>query len=342
VDEEDRYHTLLYYLDDFERIQQYTSENSGAYAFGPAGPSFPVTSSPVTTISRGAIADEITTTFSSWAKQTIRIYHANGNTEIEEFVDMWFDIGPLPSHTEVITLFNSDINSEGLLTSDDNGYELMQRSYQWGSGIESNYFPLVYASCISDLMSQLSVIAERSHGVSSQIEGSLEVMIHRNPDMGDGFGPSLTDTTEVYPVLRVLVDTPLRSISGIRRQSYLMNFPLGVFTAPTSSMSSWISSYQTSESFLSADLPVNIHLASVNALNSNSQKVIVRLTHLFAIHEDPNLSKPVTLSLNSLFSTDFPITSIMETTLSANQNIGPANMITLDPKDLRTFIITFQ
>jgi hypothetical protein len=324
-----------------ETIQQYTSKNSGAYAFGPAGPSFSLTSTPTTTISRGAIADEITTTFNKWAKQTIRVYHSSGNSDVEEFVEFWFEIGPLPSHTEIISLFNSNIKSANAVSSDDNGFEFLQRQYQSSCGIECNYYPHVYAAFIADSTSQLTVIAERSHGVSSQKSGSIEVMIHRNPDMGDGFGPGLTDTTEVYPVLRAVVDTPQGSYSRIRRQSYLLNFPLSPFTGTTSSASSWITSYQTSQSFLSAQLPPNIHLASVNALDGTSHNAIVRLVHIFATNDDPNLSKPVTLSLSKLFSTA-TASSITETFLSANQNVGNVDSITLTPNEIRTFVINFS
>jgi hypothetical protein len=323
-----------------QTLQQYTSLHSGAYAFGPAGPSFPI-ASPTTTISRGPIADEITTKFNNWAKQTIRVYHAGGNSDVEQFAEIWFDIGPLPSRTEVITLFTSEINSNGIITTDDNGFEFLDREYQWGSGIESNYYPLIYASYISDLTSQLSVISYRSHGTSSQTDGALEVMIHRNPDMGDGFGPGLTDTTEVYPVLRVIVDTPSQSPKSVRRQSYLLNFPLAVFTSPTTSPSSWINSYKTTSSLLTADLPPNVHLLSVNALDETSTKAIIRLTNIFAINEDPSFSKPVTLDLTKVFSS-VSVSSIMETTLSANKNIGPVSTITLDPHDIRTFVFTFS
>jgi hypothetical protein len=325
-----------------QTLAQYRSQNSGAYAFGPAGPSFPVTTStPTTTISRGGIADEVTTTFNSWAKQTIRLYHFNGQADAENFVEIFFTIGPLPSQTEVITIFNSNINSEGIVTTDDNGFEFLPREYQWGLGIEANYYPLIYASFISDLVSQLTVISERSHGVSSQIDGSIEVMIHRNPDMGDGFGPGLTDTTVVYPALRVLVDTPQSSIVALRRQSYLMNFPIEVFHAPTTSTNAWVNAYSTSGSFLSGDLPVNIHIASVNAVDGvNTKTAIVRLTHLFAIREDPKLSMPVSVTLSKLF-TGVTVSAIMETTLSANTNIGTADTITISPKEIRTFVFTF-
>jgi len=165
-------------------------------------------------------------------------------------------------------------------------------------------------------------------------------MIHRNPDMGDGFGPGLTDTTEVFPVVRLVVDTPSASMTRIRRQSYLLNFPLTVFTGTTTNAASWISSYQTSQSFLTAALPPNIHLVSVNALDGTSMKAVVRLTHIYDTNDDPsNLSKPVTLSLSKLFSTK--TSAIEETFLSANKNIGAADSVTITPKEVRTFVITF-
>lgn len=68
---------------------------------------------------------------------------------------------------------------------------------------------------------------DRSHGVSSLENGQFEVMLHRNPDMTDGFGiqnyiinhlivssliinkgPGLTDTDVAEPVIRLIVDSP--------------------------------------------------------------------------------------------------------------------------------------
>jgi len=230
---------------------EYVSAHSGAYAFAPAGPAYPISDvAPRTSVSRGSVVTEITQIFpsmtnnsNSYAKQTIRLYDASGSADVESFVEIVFDIGPLPSHREVIASFMTTINSEGLITTDDNGFEFLKREYQWGLGIEANYYPLIYASFINDLFTQLSVISERSHGVSSQRDGELEVMIHRNPDMGDGFGPGLTDTTEVYPALRVLVDTPQGSIKNVHKQSYLINYPLNVFSTFAKSIPDWTNSY---------------------------------------------------------------------------------------------------
>jgi len=234
------------------------------------------------------------------------------------------------------------INSEGLITTDDNGFEFLKREYQWRLGIEANYYPLIYASFINDLFTQLSVISKRSHGVSSQSDGELEVMIHRNPDMGDGFGPGLTDTTEVYPSLRVLVDTPQGSIKNVHKQSYLMNYPLNVFSSFAKSIPDWTNSYTTSNQFLSGDLPESVHFLSLNALDSSSKTAVLMLTHLFAMNEDPVLSKPVSIDLSKLFAR-VQIAKITETTLSANKDLSvPGNVIQLMPKDIRTFVIQFQ
>jgi len=186
----------------------------------------------------------------------------------------------------------------------------------------------------------LTTVSERSHGVSSQKNGALEVMLHRNPNMGDGFGPSLQDTTEVYPALRVLVDSPEGSSIPLHRQPYLMNFPLSVFTASTGNASYWANTYTTQGSFLKNDLPVNVHLVSVYALNASSPSVIIRLTHLFAVGENPTESQPVNVDFSSLF--DVVIKKLTETTLSANQVLGPSGtVVKINPKEIRTFLAEF-
>jgi len=256
------------------------------------------------------------------------------------FIELVFDIGPLGSGLEIITLFSTNISTQGAITTDDNGFELLRRQYQSNVPIEGNYYPLIYAAYINDKSSQLTVVSERSHGVSSLKDGALEVMIHRNPNMGDGFGPGLTDTTEVFPALRVIVDSPEGSSLPLHRQPYLMNFPLSTFTAVTSSASSWANTYMTEGSFLKNDLPLNVHLLSVAALNATSPSVIVRLTHLFAVGENSMYSQPASVDFGSLFQN--PVKKLTETTISANKVLGPSgNVVKINPKEIRTFLVEF-
>jgi hypothetical protein len=327
-----------------QNLLQYTSKNSGAYAFGPAGFAVPVsTDPPKTQVNDGPVVTEAFQTFNGYAKQNIRMFKSS-NPDASSFVELDYQLGELPSHTEIITRFDSSIQNQQIFATDDNGFEFMLRQSTYENPIEGNYYPTIYASFIRDYTAQLTVISERSHGASSLDNGQLEVMVHRNPDMGDGFGPGLTDTDVVYPVNRVLVDTPAATTLQVRRQPHLLNFPLSYFAgSPTSSVSAWKNQYATTSSFVSGDLPANIHLLSFNPLNGNSSTTILRLTHLFAVGEDPVYSKPVTLNVAQVFS-NFKITSFVETTITCNQVIqNPApTTVVLTPKQIRTFLVEFS
>jgi len=235
------------------------------------------------------------------------------------------------------------MNTYRSITTDDNGYELLPRGYNPEFGIEANYYPMVYFAFINNVNLQLSLISGRSHGVGSAANGQIEVMVHRNPDSGDGFGPGLTDTSRAFPTLRVIVDSPIASRVPIHTQPYLMNFPLTIFTQQTSSARDWIVNYVTQRNFLNADLPSNIHLLSLNALDESSTGVILRLTHLYATDEDPDNSRSVTIDFTKLFS-GVTITSVKETTLSANKDLNPPSLepVVISPKEIRTFVVEFN
>jgi len=333
-----------------QNIELYYSFGSGAYAFEPQGPSTPVsTKPPQTTVINGPFVDIIYQEFAcidsptSYAKQTIKLYHfpnAMYNMDMESFIEITFEVGPLPAIHEIVAKFQSSINSMSFFT-DNNGFEYLERQSSWTSPIASNYYPMVYASYIRDGITQLTLVGERSHGVSSTQAGELEVMIHRNPDESDGFGPALTDTDVVYPTLRVLVDSPQNSTLKVYRHSYLLNFPLTLYSAPTTSATNWAKAYKTSLQFLANALPDNIHLVSLNALDANSNKVILRLAHLFAVGEDPVYSKSVTIDLSKLL-VGVKISSLVESNLTANKVINEpsSQMVTISPKEIRTFILT--
>jgi len=254
-----------------------------------------------------------------------------------------FDLGPLPSHAEVVASFSTPLETQRKMTTDDNGFEFLARQYNTQVDIGANYYPMVYAAYINDAKSQLTLVSERSHGAGSPNNGELEVMVHRNPDMGDGFGPGLTDTSRVYPVLRVIVDSPAGSRSPLHLQPYFINFPLTIFTSPAKSAADWSNTYVTQKNLLSADLPPNVHFLSLNALDASSKGVILRLTHLYAVGEDPVLSQPATIDLTKLFF-GVNIASMRETTLSANKDLSSSSLapVVINPKDIRTFVVEFS
>jgi len=336
-----------------QNLLSYTSIASGAYAFGPDGNAVPVSSSPpTTTVVNGPLVYEAHQEFqdpnsgNSWAKQDIRLYQPTNGADVLTggFLELDFEVGVLPSAVEVVTSFSTSIKSRGGITTDDNGFEFLNRQPAPNTPIPGLYYPTVYASYISDATAQLSIISERSHGVSSQANGEIELMLHRNPDMGDGWGPALTDTSIVFPTIRVLLDTPQGSPKLIHKQSYLLNFPLTPFYAPSvSSLNSWNSAYLSNAQLLATDLPPNVHFLSLYSLDSTSTKFIFRLTHLYATGEDPVNSVPATVDVAQLFS-KFKIVSFVETTLTGNKVLqSPARtVVVLSPKEIRTFIVELQ
>jgi len=279
---------------------------------------------------------------SSYAKQVVRLYHAGGNPDIEGFVYTGTLLGPLPSHRELISSWKTAIFSGGSFHTDDQGFEFLPRQYDVKLGIEGNYYPFIYAAFIQDTKAQLSLIGERAHGVVSLQPGQLEVMVHRNPDMGDGFGPSLTDNTIVSPSLRAIFETPAKSKAQIYKQTLLMNFPILAFQGTTTSPKDWISKYSVAAQLLTGDLPPNIHIQALNALDSTSKKAILRLVHLFAVQDDPMYSVPVKIDLSTLFK-GVKIVNLAETTLTANNVLVSSAPLQfeINPKEIRTFIIEF-
>jgi len=320
---------------------------SGAYAFNPKGPATPISSTPPKSIMVvGNLVTEVFQVFPSpnnapsFAKQVLRVYQANGIANVEDFVEVAFEVGVLPAQMEVISRFDTSIPSGTSFFSDDNGFEYQQRVSN-PETIAGNHLPLVYASGIKDSNSQFTVIADRTHSCASLSNGQFEVMLHRNPNSTDGFGPALTDLAIAHPVVRLVVDTPTNSALIARIQPLFLNFPLIPFVgSPVSSLNL---NWNFSSSFLTGSVPYNVHILSLNALNNNSTQTILRLTHLFATGEDAVYSQPVTVDLHQLLG-EVPIVSCVETTLTANnviQNPSPLN-ITLTAKQIRTFIVQFK
>jgi len=335
-----------------QNLFAYTSQSSGAYVFGPEGPASPITTSPPkSTIINGQYVQLLTQVFQtnggSWAQQTIKLYSGLGKQSLESFVEIMFTIGVLPGGTEVVSRFTTNIRSESVLFTDDNGYEHLPRVFDFSHSIGESYFPMIYSSYIQDTESLFAVYSERTHGVSSLTPGQIEVMLHRNPNMGDGAGPSLTDTTVVYPSLRLGFSSPATASLQLHNQPLQFNFPLTSFSARNAPLDNW-KSFQLSAQFVNDILPVSVHLLSIYTTEFDptlrslcNSCVIVRFTHLFLPHEDRVLPAPVDLNLSQLFLR--PIVAMSETTLTANTLIRtmPSYDITISSKEIRTFVLKF-
>jgi len=285
------------------------------------------------------ISQEFMINNQSFTTQNFRIYKPSAASVEDGFFDLFFRLGVLPSHVEIVSSFETSIQSDVNLFTDTNGFDFQARKYNSSLPIQGNHFPSPWGAYIKDGTSQLSLIYERSHGTSSLRNGHIETMIHRNPDMSDGFGPGLTDTDVVFPAIRVLAGAP--SAVSYHTNSHNFNYPPVIFTSsPTSSISNYVSNFETSGQFLAADFPRNLHLLSFRLLSGNN--FIIRLVHIFAIDEDSSFTGPVTVDIAKIFPM-VKVVSVSETTISANRvlvNNGPST-VTLTTKEIRTFIVQF-
>ncbi|GAB1289597.1 Epididymis-specific alpha-mannosidase [Apodemus speciosus] len=144
-------------------------------------------------------------------------------------IEQQYRVGPLDLNREAILRTSSDLNNQQVLYSDNNGYQMQQRPYKAfkRNPIPRNYYPMVQSAFIEDDKSRLVLLAERAHGVSSQENGQVEVMLHRrlwnNLAWDLKYNLTLNDTSVVHAGLWLLLGpkstmTALRPRSGLALQ----------------------------------------------------------------------------------------------------------------------------
>ncbi|XP_044540961.1 lysosomal alpha-mannosidase-like [Gracilinanus agilis] len=218
---------------------------------------------------------------------------------------------------------------------------------------------------------QLTVLTDRSQGGSSLRDGSLELMVHRRLLVDDdrGVGEALLepgDEPGTGLVVRgrhlVLLDTVEAAAAGHRLQAQREALAPQLVLASSGQdvPHSPGSPARTQFSGLRRELPPAVHLLTLALWGPST--VLLHLEHIFERGESRalNLSQPVTVDLQDLFSA-FTISRLEETTLAADQLLskasrlqwrtstgGPArpqpapfldpSAVTLQPMEIRTFL----
>ena len=361
-----------------------TNQPSGAYIFRPQQSEATEVSSDTSTkiVTRGVIYDELFSVFSNYTSQRIRVYH-----DTSEYAEVEYTVGPIPIFDfvgkEVICRFNTSIKSDNNSFTDANGRSIQKRKLDhrptWNlevnEPISQNYFPINSAISISDKTTQFTVLVDRAQGGASLSEGEIELMVHRRLLTTDhrGVGP-LNElgldgngliTRGVY---RLLLNSPSNFASIMHSNSLDLshNTRVSVAKLPSSiNAAEYAESYKTQFSYLKSNLPLNVHLQTLEILPHSPRQVLFRLAHIFAIGEDDIFSEPVTIDLSTLFDT--PFINVTETTLSSNlelsnynplvwstnsnhQNVSEnkvfestlvGNTIVLYPMEIRTYILNY-
>lgn len=125
-------------------------------------------------------------TFNDWISQVIRIY------KDDNFVEFQWLIGGIPVDDkvgkEIITRFETDIESSGVFYTDSNGREMLKRMRDhrdtWNvrlfEKMSGNYYPITTKIAIEDENKRFAILTDRAQGGSSLADGSIEIMVGNN------------------------------------------------------------------------------------------------------------------------------------------------------------------
>jgi len=311
---------------------------SGAYIFRPMGAAGDLPK-PAVTIRDTDLVKEIFQQYTPYASVTTRLYKQSGS-----YMDVSYRIGPLPGNKELISRWDTGIfTNQGSLFTDDNAWSVLQRS--WDSSdvlsIPANYYPSVYASYLQPMDGaepigvHFAVCTDRSQGVSSQDDGSMEMMIHRRllQDDARGVEEPLNDTTIIVANHRLVFGANFHQGTAFRHHHSLeLNFPLAFYFSNASNYETF---YRTSFN-ASYGMKHGIHIISTRLIDQASNRILVRIANMFSTFENGQL---IVVDLTQVFRSS--ICSIVETSATGMWPRGRiTSPVSFAPKQIRTFIFT--
>uniref|UniRef100_A0A5F9CDH8 Alpha-mannosidase n=1 Tax=Oryctolagus cuniculus TaxID=9986 RepID=A0A5F9CDH8_RABIT len=336
------------------------SQVSGAYIFNPRQVKpFPMSRGAQIRLVKTPLVQEVHQNFSAWCAQVVRLYRGQRHLELE------WTVGPIPVGDkwgkEVISRFDTPLDTKGYFYTDSNGREILKRrrNYrQWAgnyytsqhSKFTSRYPPPTLDTCYTLTLSWPHSPQVHGRLLGDDNRGLTEALVQEDPGL------------RVRGRHLVLLDVISKASAGHRLLAEEEVLAPQVVLAPGGGAPYHSGAFwgtQVGFSGLRRELPPSVHLLTLARWGPNT--LLLRLEHQFASGEDSgrNLSSPVTLNLQRLFST-FTITRLQETTLAANQpranasrlqwtpdtgfvhnlTVPPVDLaaITLQPMEIRTFV----
>ncbi|XP_007954504.1 epididymis-specific alpha-mannosidase [Orycteropus afer afer] len=262
-------------------------------------------------------------------------------------IEQEYQVGPLELNREAVLRTSTNLDSQRVIHTDDNGYQMQRRPYQAhvNNSIARNYYPMTQAAFLEDSRSRLLLLSERAHGVSSQSDGQVEVMLHRrlwnNFEWDLGYNLTLNDTSVVRPMLWLLLGTPpvvaaLRPRGGLALQHRPVVLCGELAGAAPGPPGPWQQA--------AGPLPLNLHLQTLSIpgwnyssdhaqhlrsvqeghqgeVEANLRRVLLRLLHLYEVGEDPVLSQPVTVNLQVVLRGLGTLVAMEERSLTGTSNV---------------------
>ncbi|XP_073430619.1 epididymis-specific alpha-mannosidase [Dendrobates tinctorius] len=278
-----------------------------------------------------------------------RLYHVPDgydNTLACRPIEQQYRVGPLELNREAIIRIQTSLQTNKRIYTDDNAFQIQAREFKTydSNTVARNYYPMVRTAYIEDEKTRLVLLAERSHGVSSQDNGQVEIMLHRrlwnNMEWDLNYNLTLDDTSIVRPTIWLMVGSKEVTNSLYQRLGlYLEHKPL-VMLSPSKG-------HREAENRMVDDSPVtlppNIHLQilsipgwkyssnhtehmhTVHKGNTRGDadfsRVLLRMQHLYEVDEDPILSKSATINIKLLLQSLGTVKLIEERSLTGTWDL---------------------
>ncbi|NXR35278.1 MA2B2 mannosidase, partial [Zosterops hypoxanthus] len=380
---------------------------SDNYLFAPNASAVPVSKAVGLEVMSGSLVTEIRQYFYSNVTSQDYIYAVytrlysvpegyNGELLCHR-IEQEYSVGPLELNREAILRTSTSLNTKQLLYTDNNGYQMQKRPFKEyvNNTVARNYYPMVQTAYIEDDTTRLMLLAERAHGVSSQGNGQVEVMLHRrlwnNFQWNLNNNLTLNDSSVVRPVIWLILGTKAVTNTLYRASGLALEHrPVVMFGAFSGDKPKLPRRpQQDSVRDLPVTVPPNLHLQTlsipgwryssdhaeqVHSIRMGKQKqgdadfsrVLLRIRHLYEVGEDPVLSQPVMVDLQSLLKGLGSVMAVEERSLTGTWDVNTLQrwkwktaqypgkrffnstdtsedfIVTVHPKEIRTFFVYFQ
>ena len=340
-------------------ILAYTSQRSGAYIFAPTGEVSEILEpkdKPVVSIIRGDLMSEVKVDYGLF-QQTAKLYNTFGVQSRGLHIETKLDIKKLRrSDKEVILRMQTNMDSNGLFYTDQNGFQMMGRKNYPDRPIENNYYPVTSMVMLECKLMRLTLHTAQPHGAASYRDGWLEVMLDRivSRDDGKGLGQGVSDNK--LAVANFILQLETKSNPGISKEprytfpsitSVLLNDillnPVQTFTTSPETKSA---NELTPFTPISGSLPCNVFIVGMRNLAKtdlqyNGTSLVLHKRSVHCGYQEPgqNCEKVYKTTLDGLFK-HTNVTKTFETTLShlyTTTEIKRDDDLSPDENELRAF-----
>lgn len=165
------------------QLRYYQDLHGDAYSYSVNGSSQAFSGGAIRLVS-GLLRDELYLDFSNEHSIVVRL-HKVGTVDAIELVH---ELGTPDLNTDIVSVIQTDIASSGVLYTDSNGIDTMQRRNDSSLTMEENTWPATTYAYVQDASTLMAVVLQSVHAVQSLASGQLQLLMHRRSRMLDVSG----------------------------------------------------------------------------------------------------------------------------------------------------------